>query len=67
MQAALRKKDRFVWLSPPRSLGTITVADVAEVSTAVEHNAKVRAWAESAWSAWAEHHDAVRNWLATRK
>ena len=60
---AVRPKGRFAWLTPPRSLGEITVVDVAATSTAAAHIDRVRAWAESAWSAWAEHHEAVRSWL----
>ena len=65
MQAAVRKKHRFLWLTPPPSLGSVTVVDVATASTPAQHNQKVRIWAESAWSAWAEHHTIVRGWLAT--
>jgi hypothetical protein len=61
--SAIRPKGRFIWFTPPRSLGEITVVDVAATSTAAEHTDRVRAWAESAWSAWAEHHEAVRSWL----
>jgi hypothetical protein len=62
MGAASRAKQRFVWLPPPTSLGAVTVADVAEVATPFEHEERVRAWAEAAWSAWAEHHATVRSW-----
>ena len=65
MQAAVREKNRFVWLTPPPSLGAVTVVDVAAASTPAQHNPKVRIWAESAWSAWAEHHATVRGWLPT--
>lgn len=62
MGGATRNKDRFVWLIPPESLGEITVASVAGV-TPHEHTERVRAWAESAWSAWSEHHATVRSWV----
>lgn len=65
MQAMVRQKDRFVWLTPPDSLGQITVADIAGASTAAEHGQRVRAWAESAWAAWTMHHDIVRGWLSS--
>jgi uncharacterized protein DUF5946 len=65
MGQAVRPKGRFVWLTPPRSLGDVTVVDVAAASTPTAHFAKVRVWAESAWSAWSEHHDAIRRWLPT--
>ena len=66
MGAAVRTKERFVWLTPPRSVGEITVGDVAAVSTAAAHVQIVRAWAESAWSAWGDHHQMVRSWLPER-
>lgn len=63
MGAATRTKERFLWLTPPTSLGAITVSDVIGVATAVQHEEKVRAWAGGAWRAWAEHHATVRGWL----
>lgn len=61
--AAALLRDRYAWLEPPPGLGTITVADVRAAATAAEHAALVRAWAESAWAAWAPHHERVRSWL----
>lgn len=65
MQAMVRQKDRFAWLTPPSSRGRITVADITAASTPAEHGQRVRAWAESAWSAWAPHHEIVRGWAAS--
>ena len=62
MGTLTRAKERFVWLSPPASLGAVTVADVAGATEPSQHEERVRAWAESAWSAWAKHHEAVRGW-----
>jgi hypothetical protein len=62
MAAATRTKERFFWLAPPTSLGAITVCDALPAKTPHEHAEKVRAWAASAWSAWAEHHATVRAW-----
>lgn len=59
---ATRAKERFYWLNPPASLGEITVADVAGASAPHQHEERVREWAQSAWSAWAEHHTTVRSW-----
>jgi len=64
MGRAVHPKGRFAWLSPPRSLGEITVVDVAAASTPLAHGTAVRAWAQSAWSAWAAHHGPIRAWLA---
>jgi hypothetical protein len=63
MQAATRTKERFFWLTPPTSLGVVTVSDATGAVTPREHQEKVRAWAESAWSAWAEHHVTIRGWI----
>jgi Family of unknown function (DUF5946) len=61
--AALEPKSRFVWLTPPHSLGGLTVVDVAAAVTPEEHLRMVRTWAEGAWAAWAAHHETVRAWL----
>ena len=63
MGEAARKKARFSWLEPPSTLGVVTVRDLAGLDTPPQHEAGVRAWAESAWSAWAEHHETVRRWV----
>jgi hypothetical protein len=63
MGEATRAKERFFWLTPPASLGAVTVADVAGAATPDEHEERVREWAKSAWCAWAEHHATVRRWV----
>ena len=63
MGVASKTKERFFWLAPPASLGSVTVADVLPATTPSEHAEKVRAWAEAAWSAWAGHHATVRAWV----
>jgi hypothetical protein len=46
------RKGSFTWLEPPASRGELTVADVAAAGDdGLE--AAVRAWAASAWAAWA--------------
>jgi hypothetical protein len=62
MGAATRTKERFSWLAPPIAFGPLTVVDVATAAPA-QHTEKVRAWAEAAWSAWADHHATVRAWV----
>jgi hypothetical protein len=62
MGTATKAKERFRWLTPPTSLGAVTVSDVAGVATPPQHKERVRAWADAAWSAWAEHHATVRGW-----
>jgi hypothetical protein len=46
--AASKIKHTFGWLEPPRSLGQITVADVARAKTLAELRRTVRTWAASA-------------------
>ena len=56
-------KGTYFWLTPPASLGRMTVADLKDASDAAAHGAYAKAWAESAWSAWSAHHDQIRRWL----
>jgi hypothetical protein len=60
---ASEKRER-PWLEPPASLGAVTIV-VHAATTAEEHVAAVRRWCESAWEAWAGHHEAVRRLAAT--
>lgn len=64
LRAAVEGRIFFWWLTPPQSLGELTVADVQAAASAEEHREKVQAWARSAWSAWADHHDTIRTWIA---
>ena len=59
-----RYKDRFRWLNPPSSMGMMTVKDVHKAVDAEEHISLVQKWAETAWSAWSDHHPAVREWYS---
>jgi hypothetical protein len=63
MLAATQMKSKFVWLTPPVSRGTITVADVHRVRSAEEHTALVRKWADASWDAWKSHHAQIEAWL----
>ena len=51
---------RFDWLEPPSSLGPATVLDILATSTAEEHAAAVRSWAEAVWEAWRPQHERIR-------
>jgi hypothetical protein len=62
-----KTKEHFTWLTPPSSLGSITVADVYAASTAEEHKQLVRLWAVSVWAAWSRHHPIIYDWLAILK
>ena len=63
MLAAAAGKDAMFHLEPPASMGPVTAADVHPVTDPAAHKAIVTEWAESAWRAWAGHHDVVRSWL----
>jgi len=64
IQHAASQKERFEWLSPPASMGALTIADVHQAADAAEHGRLVRRWAESAWTAWSAHHPTIRKWLS---
>ncbi len=57
-----RRKARYRWLTPPESLGAVTVRDVWKAPAAGGHRAQVQAWARSVWQAWAPHHGQIREW-----
>lgn len=63
MLRASEQEGKFVWLAPPGSLGTVTVADVWKAAALEAHMAAVRRWSESAWEAWATHHATIKSWL----
>ena len=60
MQRLLAGNRGFDWLEPPLSLGTVTVLDVHAAPNPDAHVEAVRRWCNSAWSAWAPHHAAIR-------
>lgn len=64
-RAVVQRKNSLPWLTPPGSMGEVTVIDVYAARSAGEHLERVRAWARSAWSAWTEHHDRIRSWTPT--
>lgn len=59
----LAARASFHWLEPPRPNGSLTVADVAEATTAADHLRLVEAWARDVWQAWERHHAIVRHWI----
>lgn len=52
MLAITKTKEHFTWLTPPSSVGEITVAEVHAASTAEQHKQIVRSWAADVWTAW---------------
>jgi hypothetical protein len=65
LQSAVAQKGCYRWLTRPRSLGSITVKEVHRAESTEEHVKLVRAWAESAWSAWSSHHGTIRSWIGS--
>lgn len=63
MLAITKTKENFTWLTPPASMGSVTVADVFGAANADEHKRLVRSWAASAWEAWSPHHLVIHGWL----
>ncbi len=66
MLEAARDKHSFIFLEPPKDLGSITAADVYRAKSAKEHKAIVKEWAKIAWDAWSTHHDTIRSWLPNK-
>ena len=52
------------YLPPPPDLGAVTAADVHAADGAQQFAELLALWTQSAWSAWAAHHDTVRGWAA---
>ncbi|HEX4660517.1 MAG TPA: DUF5946 family protein [Streptosporangiaceae bacterium] len=50
-------------LEPRPAVYAITVRDVADADASARAGV-VRLWAEMTWSAWSDHHEQVRAWLA---
>jgi hypothetical protein len=65
IREAVREKGGFAWLEPPATVGPITLLDVWRSKGAAEHERTVREWANSAWTAWAAHHDTIRRWCSS--
>lgn len=60
LQRGIAQKGYLHWLTPPSFEGVRTVLDMRDHLDDAENAA--RAWAESAWAAWAPHHPQVRTW-----
>lgn len=54
-----KKKGQFVWLTPPKDPGAITVVDVVQARNEYEHEEKIMAWARSVWQAWSHYHSII--------
>jgi Family of unknown function (DUF5946) len=63
--ALTSQSNNLEWLTPPASLGSITVAQVAAAPDAASHEEIVRRWARDVWSAWQPYHPQIES-LAAR-
>ena len=61
MASLASEADGLTWLTPPASLGVLTIADVAAAPDSLAHGAIVGRWAAEVWRAWGEHHAGVRS------
>lgn len=52
-------KGTFRWLSPPKSLGEVTIAEVYKAQNLDEHVHLVRSWAAAVWDAWTDYHEGI--------
>jgi len=52
-------KKNFVWLEPPEKLNTITVVNVLNSKTAVQHCTNVKMWSEYIFKKWENHHTKI--------
>jgi len=60
MLAAGKNKSSFYVLEPPKTLGSITAADIVKEQTVDGHKAAVRKRAQEAWNTWSQHHETIR-------
>ena len=56
-----KRKGALQWLTPPETLGEITVADVAKAENPQQHAEIVDAWGRAVWRAWTPHHPLIRD------
>ena len=56
-----KNNHKFNWLTPPETLGPITITDVVSAKTPQDHAQKVQLWAESVWQAWHSSHRAIED------
>jgi hypothetical protein len=49
--------------APPQHRGQMTITDVCAATSAMEHVAAVKAWAENVWKAYTDQHEVARQWI----
>ena len=55
-----KEKNVFQWLTPPSSLGKMTVLDVVGAKNSTEHSELVLVWAKDVWHTWERHHEEIK-------
>lgn len=60
IESGVRAKPAFRWLTPPSSMGPITVAHVLDRRASTEKT--TADWAREAWQAWEPWHAQIRDW-----
>ena len=55
--------EQWPHFAPPTEPGSLTVCDVALVDSVEEHIRTVRAWADSLWKMWSQHHSLVAQFV----
>ena len=63
MSEVIRQKKTNRELTPPKQLGTITIADFSQEFTQEEYQTFANKWAQSMWHAWSSEHDTIRSWF----
>jgi Family of unknown function (DUF5946) len=60
LRAVLAHTTEFPVLRRARGAGDLTVLSAIDATSIEDHDARVRAWAASAWDSWREHHPTIR-------
>lgn len=61
---ATRWRADFVWLTPPTSLGSLTILDVHDAQEIAAQIVVTQAYACAVWTAWSVYHETIRRWAA---
>jgi hypothetical protein len=60
LRAVLARQREFPVLRRAGGPGELTVLSATHAATEDDHDARVRAWANSVWESWREHHPKIR-------
>ncbi|PCI74076.1 MAG: hypothetical protein COB20_15520 [SAR86 cluster bacterium] len=65
-QEIIKHKSSLVWLEPPKSITEVTVADILDSGTALQHCDNVKKWAAYVYEEWKFHHSAISSILSLK-